>query len=227
MLGRLLRAPLGLIPRHLLMRVRGGVNRGYRWRVGASTHGCWLGTYERDKQALVERLLQPDMVAFDVGANAGFYTLAFSRRARIVVAFEPFAENVQNLLHHVRVNRLTNVSIVEAAVAAGPGLAAFEIAAHNAMGRLAGSGDYLVPTVSLDSMVPRFGIPDVVKMDIEGAEVQALEGAQSILRAGRTTWILSTHGPEADVGCRRILLDAGYAVEIIGGHADELLATPA
>src|SRR5574341_2129532 len=99
--GRFVRLPLKLLPSRLMVPVLSGTNRGMKWEVGASTHGCWLGFYEKDKQELIARLVKPGMRAFDIGANAGFYTLALSRLVGDhgkVWAFEPLAQTVVTLL---------------------------------------------------------------------------------------------------------------------------------
>src|SRR3712207_2948944 len=75
MLGWLLRTPLRLVPKHWQMFVMQGPIRGYRWVVGSANHGCWLGSYEAEKQAIFCRLVKRGAVVFDVGANVGFYTL--------------------------------------------------------------------------------------------------------------------------------------------------------
>ncbi len=82
----LLRAPLALIPKSAVVTVRSGINRGRKWIVGSNTHGCWLGHYERQKQELIGRLVKPGMTVFDVGANAGFYTLALSSTRALACA---------------------------------------------------------------------------------------------------------------------------------------------
>ena len=91
-LGALVRLPLRLIPPSHVITVKDGLNKGARWIVGSSIHGCWLGTYESEKQNVVSKLVRPGMVVWDVGANAGFYTLAFARlvgNTGRVYAFEP------------------------------------------------------------------------------------------------------------------------------------------
>ena len=118
-LGAFLRLPLRLIPRNQILKVRGGVNKGARWLAGSSIHGCWLGTYERDKQDLVEKLVRPGMVVWDIGANAGFYSIAFSKLVGArgaVYAFEPLAENVKNILKHVALNEVENVTVMQGAL---------------------------------------------------------------------------------------------------------------
>src|SRR5204862_8148905 len=89
LLGRLLRAPLAAIPRSAVVPILTGPNRRFRWSVGAGDHGCWLGSYEIEKQLAIWRACRPGATVFDVGANVGFYTLLMARavgRAGQVVA---------------------------------------------------------------------------------------------------------------------------------------------
>jgi hypothetical protein len=51
--GRLLRLPTRMLPGRTLLRIRRGPGKGFRWRVSSATHGCWLGTYETEKQAAI------------------------------------------------------------------------------------------------------------------------------------------------------------------------------
>ena len=134
--GKLLRLPLRLMPNGMTLPVFSGINRGMKWIAGSATHGAWLGSYESDKQRQLATLLKPGMVFFDVGANAGFYTLAAARLVGEhghVYAFEPLAENVVNLRRHVQLNQLHNASIIQAAVADKQGLSGFNIAPSKAM----------------------------------------------------------------------------------------------
>jgi FkbM family methyltransferase len=179
--GRALRAPLRLLPPSAVMKIRRGPAKGLKWIAGSSEHGCWLGTYELPKQNLLERLVRPGMTVYDIGAQAGFYTLCLSRmvgETGRVFAFEPFADNVRNLLEHVRMNGLRNVRIVQAAVAGCSGVRGFTTD-QNACGNALAGGDagLLVPTVGLDllSLPP----PHLIKMDIEGGELEADAGKRA------------------------------------------------
>ena len=240
-LGALTRLPLRLVPRSATVAVRSGPLRGLRWRVGSSVHGCWLGTYEAAKVAVVARSVRPGATVFDVGANAGYYTLLFSRLvgpAGRVVSVEPLPETGANLLHHVRANRLANVRVVPAAVAATGGWMPFQIAGSNSMGHLGGGGDATleVATTTLDALRATVAEPpSVVKMDVEGGEGDALRGAAALLAERRTTWFIALHGDEARRDCGRILGEAGYAVRTLEGGeladlaawpGDEIVATP-
>lgn len=234
-IGALLRAPLRLIPKASVVRVRSGLNEGMRWIVGSHVHGCWLGHYEAEKQAAVRRLVKPGMKVFDVGANAGFYTLAFSRLVGPtgqVWAFEPLPENLANLRRHIEINALRNVTVVDAATSDKSGTAQFMEAPSNAMGRLAAQGGITVRTVTLDEASTASGAPDVIKLDVEGGESAALEGASQLLAAHRPVILLATHGPDQHRQCVEILRRHGYDFTNLDGalipgvpDTDELVAT--
>lgn len=231
-LGRALRLPLKLLPRDTVVRVRSGLNEGMKWRVGANTHGCWLGTYELVKQQIVRELVRPGMNVFDIGANAGFYTLAFSRLVGSrghVWAVEPFAENVGNLSLHLELNETRNVTLIQSAIAAGAGMANFQSSVSNSMGKLTReTTNLIVPTVSLDQLIES-GIPppDIVKIDIEGGELAALQGASRLLSLRRTIWLIALDDRNTNSDCRQILLEAGYEVSNLGSNDNEIVARKA
>ena len=240
LLGRALRLPLRLLPKTAVMTIRSGLNAGFKWIAGSSIHGCWLGHYEHDKQDVVARLLKPGMKVFDIGANAGFYTLAFSRltgSSGQVWAFEPFAENATNLLHHLRLNTIGNVTLIQAAVAERPGLAGFQIAHGNSMGMLSANlNGYLVPTVALDGLIENgtLPFPDLIKMDVEGAESLVLEGAKNLLSQRKAVLLIALHGEAQMRTCLTLLHEAGYDAFRFDGQVvaqdapfvDELYAVP-
>lgn len=241
LLGRLIRLPLHLIPKEVVMRVWRGPCKGMRWIVGSSIHGCWLGTYESRKQQIVQQYLKPGMTVFDIGANAGYYTLLFSRQVGEngqVFAFEPFPQNTHNLLRHLRMNGLGNATLITTAIADRNGISSFRIAPHNAMGALTTQETPLhVPTLTLDQFISegRHPIPELIKMDVEGAEGQVLEGARSTLAARKTVWFIALHNPEAQRHCFDILVGYGYRLLDLDGNAlqshsvplDEIIALPA
>jgi len=226
-LGKVLRWPLRWIPKSTVVRVRRGINAGMKWRVGAHTHGCWLGTYELAKQQAVSRLVRAGMNVVDIGANAGFYTLAFSRlvgSSGHVWAFEPLAANVAKLLHHASLNRLDNVTVVQCALAETAALRGFRRAAHDAMGALtADANDYLVPTARLDDFP--MPVPDLVKIDVEGGELAVLRGAARLIAQRRTTWLVALDDPDHAAACRALLEQERYEITELGSP-DEIAAIP-
>ena len=235
MAGRLVRLPLRLLPKGKVVRIRSGELRGWRWIVGAATHGCWAGTYERPIQELFRRLVRPGAVVFDVGANAGFYTLLASKLAGAggrIFAFEPLPRNLEYLRRHLELNRVRNVTVEPVAVSATSGTARFRTAANASMGSLSGSGEIEVVSASLDDLLlaGRVPMPDLMKMDIEGGETDALRGASRILAAHSCTIILSAHGWRQHEQCSTILRDAGYDLDLLRDGTEDgdylILATP-
>src|SRR5712691_4000859 len=217
--GTLLMLPLKLIPKRMTVTVRSGINRGMKWIVGSSIHGCWLGTYELEKQSVIQRYVKPGMIVFDIGANAGFYTLAFSRlvgEKGQVWAFEPLAENANNILRHVNLNRLQNVTLLQTAVADRNGVVGFNIAESNAMGFISRQvhASYKVPSVSLDHLFAdgAIPVPDVIKMDVEGAESLVLSGTKDFLKKKKATLFIALHGDDQKRQCIKILRSSGYKV---------------
>lgn len=70
--GRLLRLSAHLLPTRMVMRIRRGPARGLICIAWSSTHRCWLGTYELDKQAALQRFVRPGMTIYEISAQAGF-----------------------------------------------------------------------------------------------------------------------------------------------------------
>jgi FkbM family methyltransferase len=218
-LGRLARLPLRLIPRNLAVPVLSGPNRGRRWIVGAGAHACWLGHYEREKLAHVCRVLRPGMMVLDVGARAGFYTLALASRVGSsgrVIAIEADAENVRRLRWHLALNRVTNAQVVEAVACDHGGMVRFGDGSY--LGDIDDSGA-AVPAIPLDDL----GSPDAIKIDIGGAEGAALAGAARILERGRAHIFLVLYGISDELALV-LLQEHGYRLDWLG--LDELHAIP-
>ncbi len=234
-IGRLLRIPLKLIPPAAPMFVLQGPLRGYRWRAGASNHGCWLGSYEQEKQELFASTITPGSVVYDVGANVGFYTLLASELvgdSGRVIAFEPLPRNVELLRDHIHINNLSNVEVIDAAVADRMGSASFDDQRNPSMGQLSETGRMEVRTVALDDLVQGGTIPppNFIKIDVEGAEEAVLKGSEGILAAHQPTIFLATHGDEVKAHCLQYLAHRAYTLQSIGSNdmvaADEFIAKP-
>ena len=71
------------------------------------------------------------------------------------------------------------------------------------------------PARTIDSLAAETGVPDFVKVDTEGHEVQVLAGAAGVLAAGGTDWLIEFHSPGAHEECLRVLREAGCAVETV------------
>lgn len=114
--GRLVRLPARALPASMLMSMRRGPARGLKWISGSPVHGCWLSTHEIEKQAALQRFVRPGMTVYDIGARARFYTRVY--------AFEPCPKEARYLLEHVRLNQLSNVTVIHTIAADHDGLVA-------------------------------------------------------------------------------------------------------
>jgi FkbM family methyltransferase len=223
-IGRLLRFPLRFIPEDAVLPVLQGPLRGRRWVAGSFNHGCWLGSYEMNKQRRFAAALKPDDCVYDIGAHVGFYTLIASVHSKMVYAFEPFPRNLEFLRRHLALNQLTNVQVFPVAVGRETEVVQFQSHSSHAQGRVSSSGDFSVQQVALDQFVAQnsLRLPNVLKIDVEGAEYNVLSGAENLLRDTHPTIFLATHGTEVHVQCRDFLIGLGYQMESLA--EDEFLA---
>lgn len=134
------------------------------------------------------KAIQPGDVVADVGAYRGTYTLVAAAcagsRGR-VTAFEPTRVNAEAILANARLNGFTDrVTVEEVAVSEREGAARFfawgDATTNSLVPQQSQAQSLDVRTISLDAYFGK-ALPDVVKIDIEGAELLALRGAQRIL----------------------------------------------
>jgi FkbM family methyltransferase len=214
LLGRLVRLPLRLVPSDAEVRILRGPLRGTRWIAGSSSHGCWLGTYEIPVIEEFAARVQSGMVVYDVGANVGLFTLLAAERGARVVAFEPDSRNRVFLERHLAINGRTEAAeIVAAAVGAAAGRCRYRPEHTRLEGRLDPQGPVEVEMVALDHLDRPD--PSIVKIDVEGGELDVLAGAQALIRRARPLIFLEVHDGTAD-GCRGLLEPLGYRLREIG-----------
>jgi FkbM family methyltransferase len=195
-----------------------GPLEGWRWIAASSMHACVEGTYESENQALLVEHVRPGDVVYDVGANAGYFTLLASHLVGPtgrVVAFEPFPAALRYLRRHIELNGVENATVIDSAVSDARGTAHFRAHAEITMGRLADGGELSVDVVRLDDVYANghAPLPDLIKIDVEGEELKVLRGATAILHHRRPTILLATHGSATHRACCRFLVQRGYKLE--------------
>jgi len=215
-------------------RIRQGPLQGLKW-VAVSGSKFVRGTYEPGQSAAFAGCVCRGDVVFDVGAHVGYYTalasLLVGAEGR-VIAFEPRPLNLRFLRRHVAINRLNNVTIMDAGVGASPGVARFETHTGTGTGHLSEQGNLEVKLVSLDDLFCRGEVPkpSLIKIDVEGAEQQVLAGAGEIIKTARPILFISTHGSENHHAVMNYLAAHGYSHELMeerGPDSDqEVLARP-
>jgi FkbM family methyltransferase len=155
----------------------------------------WAGVGRDDVRLdrVVRAALPPDGVFVDVGANVGIHALAAARRLEAgggaVLAFEPHPANYQALLQNVRLNGWRHVNAEHLGLADAPAVLTGRASAGGGNWSLASRGDYRfeVRLVRLDDYLADNPLPrlDVLKVDVEGAEVRVLRGARRALQRFR------------------------------------------
>ena len=170
----------------------------------AMDHELMYGEFEPMEMGFVQRLLRPGMTVLDVGAHHGLYTLLLSKQVGVngrVIAFEPSPRECRRLEKHLRFNRYSNAHVE-----------------HSAAGSEAGEADlYLVdgfqdwcnslrppalpdPTSKvrvrvrrIDDVLAKQSISkvDFIKLDVEGGELAALNGATGLLHGESRPAILA------------------------------------
>jgi FkbM family methyltransferase len=161
------------------------------------------GEWEGHIEAFYRRLLTNDSVVIDVGSNVGYHVAAFAGIAHSVVAIEanPWAASL--LRCTIALNDFRNVSVIEKAVMDHPqSIEIFASPANLGGGAVARASWYEDPNlaaherhrveaVTLDTLAADMPSVDLIHMDIEGCELAALRGAQSLLsRSLKVTLIM-------------------------------------
>jgi len=207
--------------------IQHGVAKGLRFNTGNSDIGFLLGTAEPEVQKVLQMIVRPRSVIYDIGANVGFLSLVAAQiagPAGCVCAFEPLPDNFRQLERNAQINGFKRVKAKNVAISDCDGLAPFLVSRSPTWGKLASVpgeasdqiGKTEVATFRLDSIVTidQLPLPHVIKIDVEGAEAQVLDGAIETIRRARPILIIELHGTNAVVAEKLSAL--GYSATVIG-----------
>jgi len=209
----------------LWAQVEAGPARGLWLELNPRTGQNYLrGSGEPAVQAMLAEQLQPGMVFYDLGANIGMFSLLAAQILGVngrVFSFEPDPEVAARLRRNVARNGFSNLTVVEAGVWSSSGDVNFVPAGaaspDHGTGSFVGSGAAVagipVRCVALDDFLADAPPPDAIKCDVEGAEVEVLQGAAQLLEKHHP-WLLCEIHSEANGRAAREFLDRlGYAVK--------------
>jgi len=210
---------------HVTYTVRHGLNRGVRRRGGLGWVPAIFMRGAQTREEMFWRELALDgRVVYDVGAFHGLLTMFFASRCKQVVCYEPNEVNRARLIENVCLNGLINVEVRKFAVGSEIGSATLSYSPEMAGGgtldpdaTAAVSRAVQITTLDHDIAASKLLAPDLIKIDIEGWELQALQGARETLAAHRPALFLEMHGNTLGEKQRKVreivafLRDAGYA----------------
>ena len=159
--------------------------------------------YEPYESKLVREYIKPGMTVYNIGANLGYYALLASECVGSegnVYAFEPEPQNLELLRRTISENGCLHVAIVPSAVSDRSGEASLSISATNSgdhqLQPVVGREHIQVPTVSIDDFLMQGNAaPDVIIMDVQGAEFDVLKGASQLLASAASLTIFTEFWP--------------------------------
>ncbi|KJH71512.1 FkbM family methyltransferase [Aliterella atlantica] len=225
------------------------VRNGYSIFKKSSKVEDYYFEYEASEQLLVRKLVQPGMTVFDVGANIGNYSLLLSKLVGIsgkVYSFEPASSTFQKLQERIIQSEYNNIHSCQKAVYSENKNLNFnefpdDYSVWNSIGKPKmanpnGSGDYipiikteLVEAITLDSFCQEQNIQkiDYLKLDVEGAESDSLQGAIGLLKAKAISFLQFEISSKMLEGLNReakstfdILIENGYECHQILSNGD-------
>lgn len=218
---------------NLTYTVQSGLLCGMRRRGGLGWAPAFLaGGVQTKEHEFWKSLDLRGKVVYDVGAFQGLLTLFFARQAQQVISYEPNPHNRKRLEENVALNGLYNVLIRPVGIGSSernlrmiynplmPGGASVE----------QGIGEHLlndskaivtdIPVTTLDAELNEYALPApaLIKIDIEGHELDALNGARETLLKYRPDLFLEMHGETMNQKKKKVAAIVSYLEEI--GYSD-------
>lgn len=211
---------------HVIDDFDGNIKMSLRLGEHMESQIFWYGKYCRDIPTQLKRFLRPGMTFFDVGANIGEVSMLAAKYvgpSGKVFSFEPFPGLAERLRRHKALNKFEQVEVIEAALGKEAGQAQLLAASGLYRDGTANSGMVTMfrsekrntnagwaKIMRADDFVQERGIKEInmMKIDIEGAELSMLEGSSNILRNFRPNIIIEINNETC--------LSAGYnPIEIL------------
>jgi FkbM family methyltransferase len=186
---------------------RGSVRHinGFEIRLPLRYARYYENNYESETFKFFEKNIRPDQTILDIGAHIGLYSVFFSKKvgnAGKVICFEPTPGTFSILKQTAELNALTNCILVNAAVAEKSGILKFNLTSEDGEGSNANSlvrtersvSSTDVKVYSIDDYRREQKIKiDILKIDVEGYELNALKGAKETFQNDKPTGILALH----------------------------------
>ena len=165
-------------------------------------------------------------IIMDLGAYIGAYTIHAAKKGAYVIAVEPASTNLVLLLQNIFLNQVNEkVKVLKVAVGGQKGIAKFPAqsldvnpASFSLYWTKNTWAEYEnVPLLTLSDVlrICDIGRVDIVKMDIEGAEVDALEAANMFLEKYRPKLVIEVHGRDRLEILIKHLVNIGYTIKVL------------
>jgi FkbM family methyltransferase len=191
----------------------GGPNRGLWWNLASAGSGYVTGRRAAGQLRFFLDIIAAGEVVWDAGAHHGYVAMAFARRVgRLgeVHAFEPGERNRRILQRHVTWNGLGRIRVHPHALGSENGTVRFG-GSSTSRTLAIGAGSELVSVRTMKSMIDsgQAASPDFIKVDVENAEADLLEGAGDALPLA-ACMVIGMHSRASDQRCTALLRAAGF-----------------
>ena len=161
------------------------------------------GYYEKYSTELFRRIIKRGDVFLDIGANLGHYTLIAANLVGEngkVYAFEPAPSNYDLLVKSMKVNGYENIVAIPKAVSNMSGMTRLVLNPHESgiyhLDSLDSDDSVIIEAITLDVFFKdKEKRVNIIKMDVEGAEMLALEGMSEILKSNDNLTIFTEFSP--------------------------------
>lgn len=149
-----------------------------------ATGNIYVGLMEYEDMSFLLHYLQKDDLFYDIGANVGVYTVLASKiKNTKTVCIEPLPTTYEKLIDNIQINRLENVISLNIGLSYEKSKLFFTTD-KDTMNGVALSSDSNIKEVdvdTLDNLSSIYGIPKIIKIDVEGYETNVLKGANKLL----------------------------------------------
>jgi FkbM family methyltransferase len=207
---------------------------GLRWAMDAADYTqqdlFWSGAKDAAEIREALRCMPKGGVMFDLGANFGYYAITIASALQgdcRIYAFEPNPSTMPRFQRNVALNGTRGLHLLEVGLSDAPGHAlVVETPAHSGAAYLRQNPLSGVPVTTLDLFCELNKIDrlDLIKMDIEGAELRALHGGIATFKRFRPALLIELNPETSEregYSVRDLVVfleDLGYAIYTVRGH---------
>jgi hypothetical protein len=168
---------------------RGAVaNIDFRWDAG-----FYFGLHEPELRRHYDALLRQGMRCFDVGMFRGWDALALAQRTGAEVVSFDLNQRCLDMTARFLEPSGFNVRLVKAYL----------------------DRDTRDGHTTIDEAASQYFVPDFIKLDVEGGEVDVLHGARRVLKERKPSLVIEVHGEDREQGCIQMLRELDYALAIV------------
>ena len=179
--------------------IKHGLFKGIKFYIDIQSElQFYWGLFEREIYYWVNKLSKRINTAIDIGVASGEYTIYFlvKTQAKKIFAFDPAQETQQSFFDNLKINNLNNNK---------------RLKYYNKFV----SDKITDNTMTLDSIKTQIEGPCLIKIDVDGGELDILKGATEFLKLSDCSWIIETHSKQLEEDCINILNIAQYKTIIV------------